>query len=364
LQLNGKGFSIVEVMVSLLLLSGLGLGVMHIGQQQSKWQSGVSRSGDLSRSFELMRNIFADPKACELNFKDKQVGDSLNALYNSDGAVGIQVGSQFSHNAYILTGIKIDQHDPGSSQTKITFSYRKTSASTRSTSLTKSFNIFTRFNSGKIVDCLDPTKLTAESAKLKSCFDLDPLIEGDCEKNFQNNLDEIKKLFCENQGFLEYDASSKTCKPLDSGKLCGSGFYFKGYDANGAIICSDAKGTVIPPQVNGVCGSSNGTSSYSAPTANFCSAGTASPVSGSGPWSWACNGSNGGLNASCYALLAINAVCGSSNGMFLTSAPTTNLCSMGTASGVSGVGPWTWTCYGINGGANTNCSASPNSGYY
>ena len=48
---------------------------------------------------------------------------------------------------------------------------------------------------------------------------------------------------------------------------------------------------------------------------------------------------NGGTNASCQANLAItpvNGQCGSANGGTFTSAPTTNLCSVGTASAVTG----------------------------
>ncbi len=56
-----------------------------------------------------------------------------------------------------------------------------------------------------------------------------------------------------------------------------------------------------PTAVNGACGSSNGASLSTAPTANLCSAGTASTVSGSGPWSWSCAGSGGGTTATCSA---------------------------------------------------------------
>jgi len=58
--------------------------------------------------------------------------------------------------------------------------------------------------------------------------------------------------------------------------------------------------------VNGVCGSSNGANFYSAPSSGFCSAGTASGVSGSGPWSWACAGAYGGSTASCSANKAVD----------------------------------------------------------
>jgi hypothetical protein len=110
--------------------------------------------------------------------------------------------------------------------------------------------------------------------------------------------------------------------------------------------------------VNGMCGSSNAADLTSAPATNLCSTGTASAVSGSGPWTWTCAGSNGGTTASCEALLLVNGACGSSNGADLTSAPTTNLCSAGTASSVAGAGPWSWTCAGSNGGTTASCSAN------
>lgn len=44
----------------------------------------------------------------------------------------------------------------------------------------------------------------------------------------------------------------------------------------------------------------------------------------------------------------------------MSAAPPSNaLCSAGTASAVSGNGPWTWTCAGNSGGAIASCSASP-----
>jgi hypothetical protein len=208
--------------------------------------------------------------------------------------------------------------------------------------------------------------------------------------------------------------------------------------------------------VNGVCGSSNGQTLATAPTTNLCSAGTATTVSGSGPWTWSCTGSNGGSTASCsanktgahttfttgaygnnanitdtlsipgatsltvtvtgntelnYDFLYIynssnvllrtfsgpginqtfavagssinilftsddsvtdtgvtvtiasasggtNGVCGSANGQTFATAPTTNLCSAGTATTVSGSGPWTWSCTGLNGGTTASCLAN------
>ena len=53
-----------------------------------------------------------------------------------------------------------------------------------------------------------------------------------------------------------------------------------------------------------------------------------------------------------------NGSCGPSNGLALSSAPSTGLCTTGTASGVTGTGPWSWTCAGSGGGSTANCGAT------
>ncbi|BFT94185.1 hypothetical protein MNSC_01930 [Minisyncoccus archaeophilus] len=56
---------------------------------------------------------------------------------------------------------------------------------------------------------------------------------------------------------------------------------------------------------------------------------------------------------------ASNGACGTSAGEEHESIPTTDLCSIGTASIVSGDGvPYTWTCTGLNGGTTASCSAT------
>ena len=64
--------------------------------------------------------------------------------------------------------------------------------------------------------------------------------------------------------------------------------------------------TVNPQPVNGACGGDNGKTLAGTPT-NLCSAGTASVVTGTGPWSWTCDGTSGGTNASCSAQLQARA---------------------------------------------------------
>ncbi|MFA5009137.1 MAG: hypothetical protein WC534_00965, partial [Candidatus Paceibacterota bacterium] len=124
--------------------------------------------------------------------------------------------------------------------------------------------------------------------------------------------------------------------------------------------CSANKTTTY--QVSGQCGYSNGQTFEYAPTANLCNAGTFSGMSGSGPWYWTCYGTGNGMNASCSAnkttTYQVSGQCGYSNGQTFEYAPTANLCNAGTFSGMSGSGPWYWTCYGTGNGMNASCSAN------
>jgi M6 family metalloprotease-like protein/uncharacterized repeat protein (TIGR02543 family) len=187
--------------------------------------------------------------------------------------------------------------------------------------------------------------------------------------------------------------------------------------------------------VNGVCGSSSGGVFTAPPTAGLCASGSASLLNGSGPWNWSCSGEYGGSAAACSASLQtyavtfqsggngtltgstsqtvnhgastaavtavpaasyhfvgwtgtngfatttanpltmanvttnmtitatfahdpVNGACGSSSGGIFTVAPTANLCSSGSVSGVSGSGPWSWSCSGEYGGSAASCAAA------
>lgn len=110
---------------------------------------------------------------------------------------------------------------------------------------------------------------------------------------------------------------------------------------------------------DGACGSANGSTSTTAPSSNLCGAGVPTGVTTNATtYTWSCNGSGGGTNASCTANRQINASCGTANGVAVGSAPAVNLCSAGTAGGVTtNATTYTWNCTGINGGSNSACSA-------
>lgn len=118
---------------------------------------------------------------------------------------------------------------------------------------------------------------------------------------------------------------------------------------------------IVLPGVAGRCGSSNGGSFATQPSAGLCAFGNGVAMAGNGPWSWQCPGLHGGGNATCSAKLRINGTCGGANNVFSLNAPGGNLCAAGTAAGMHNGNPnWAWSCVGQNGGSTASCSA-PNS---
>ena len=128
--------------------------------------------------------------------------------------------------------------------------------------------------------------------------------------------------------------------------------------SNGAATASAVNPDMASTE-DGMCGGAAAIGSDHAPAANLCMHGSASRVSGSGPWTWACSGLNGGQAAACEAPLRADGVCGGANAAPAGQMPMSDLCSEGYASAVTGEGPWNWTCSGLNGGSAATCSAAP-----
>jgi len=149
-------------------------------------------------------------------------------------------------------------------------------------------------------------------------------------------------------------------KPSGASNLCNTGTPTT-VSGSGpwAWTCSGSGGssTNVSCATSSACGSANGSQFSSKPTSNLCLGGeTPSSVSGPDPWSWDCTKS--GITVSCSALVV--GACGPANGSSASSAPTSNLCKEGTASSVTGSGPWDWTCQGDGGTSPVSCETGAN----
>ncbi|HUY67827.1 MAG TPA: hypothetical protein VMV79_00820, partial [Alphaproteobacteria bacterium] len=114
-----------------------------------------------------------------------------------------------------------------------------------------------------------------------------------------------------------------------------------------------------PTPEDGRCGAANDTGSVQAPAAELCAGGIASAVSGAGPWTWACSGLNGGQAAACRAPRIVSGACGTAISQATDHMPAADLCAEGYAGAVTGQGPWNWTCSGLYGGPAAVCSVAP-----
>ena len=153
---------------------------------------------------------------------------------------------------------------------------------------------------------------------------------------------------------VEQAPADNLCDAGTPSRVYGSGpwtWACSGVNGGSADACSAVR------KVDGACGAANDVSSVAMPMADLCAAGYASAVTGSGPWNWTCSGLNGGQAATCAANIRRNAVCGAAATVGHREAPSRALCNVGEASAVRGNGPWDWTCHGTNGGATVSCAA-------
>src|ERR1035437_7988626 len=131
-----------------------------------------------------------------------------------------------------------------------------------------------------------------------------------------------------------------------------------------SLTCSGLGGTSAPSSVTITssatgCGGTPASWSGWGTCSNNTQSGTCTEATGGNPTTCASLGYSAGTNTqSC----GTSGSCGSSNGGTFSSAPTTNLCSAGTQSSVTGSGPWSWTCAGSGGGFIASCSANYSGG--
>lgn len=157
---------------------------------------------------------------------------------------------------------------------------------------------------------------------------------------------------------------SGLCAAGSSSDVAGTGpwnWTCAGAGGGASVTCSAEK---TPEAVDAACGASHEETFDVAPVSNLCAVGQESSVTGTGPWDWTCSGINGGQDISCFAnkgAIAENGACGTSHGQSLDDAPSTNLCAAGSATSVTGTGPWSWECLGSNGGSAASCVAQKTS---
>ncbi len=149
--------------------------------------------------------------------------------------------------------------------------------------------------------CVSPSCPPGAVALASGVIDVDGTVTAAAPAGFSGGI-----FSSSNTNNATVSGSVVTGKVASTVTISGSGWN----NSNGATSCnlSGDTLTVTNAPVNGQCDNrSNGQTLASKPVSNLCLSGddTPTPVAGSGPWTWSCNGLNGGTNASCSAQKAI-----------------------------------------------------------
>ncbi|NBX74123.1 MAG: hypothetical protein EBQ89_07470, partial [Alphaproteobacteria bacterium] len=120
-----------------------------------------------------------------------------------------------------------------------------------------------------------------------------------------------------------------------------------------------AEGESAPAVDGPACGPSASAPQIVKPSKDLCVNAEASQVTGDGPWSWSCREPGTDKKIDCTAQLPTLAECGGANGKAYVTLPAaaSDLCRTGSAKDISGSGPWTWHCDGGEGGTTVACMA-------
>ncbi len=114
---------------------------------------------------------------------------------------------------------------------------------------------------------------------------------------------------------------------------------------------------MAPLKVDGACGPINKAELDEAPEDGLCASGVPGVVLGSGPWQWTCQGAGGGITSNCMVTRAVPAQCGTAHGIGSPTPPLASLCLSGVPTTVIGKGPWFWTCQNTSGSHKVDCMA-------
>ncbi|MDD5397024.1 MAG: hypothetical protein PHW24_03115 [Candidatus Moranbacteria bacterium] len=198
-------------------------------------------------------------------------------------------------------------------------------------------------NAGPLVDAIMPFIDPFTSLIIADAVSCDINIIWGCDKNTGAALAPTADCSCPDGGNLARDSRGNIVCTTKSSYLAD-----KNYGCN-------IMDNYTPDSANGTCNHMGGDDTYSYPAIVV---GLSCPNGGTPDYrDNTCNKTDS-YPAVCEALAPTNGSCGSASGQSVVVAPSSaTLCFAGTASAVSGNGPWTWTCKGSNGGTDANCRA-------
>lgn len=168
---NNKGFSLIEILIAIGLLTGLTVWMMHLFKQQTKNEKSAATNIDIDAIGLEIRNILGDGLSCEKTFKGlpptKSAGTEFILKVLSDGSdqKRYAVGTKANSN----TGVAIAAYDLKQDETYFVPQGKQIGE----TVLHISYNRGTNVHGGQFKDFKIPLSVTLDpSGNIQTCHAL------------------------------------------------------------------------------------------------------------------------------------------------------------------------------------------------
>jgi hypothetical protein len=242
-SLRQSGFTLIETMIGMGLLIGLGVMGLKLSQSMQQSSSGIKKMSAMTKVMIQMRTMTANADACTLNFKNKGVGETIQVIRGKNDEPMVQVGTKMENDTIRVREMKVEKLMPERKRAQISISFERLSRDGRAKDAKKVMNIMANIQSGRIVECLDFGGMLDDSLVNKLCWDADPENfdsepndNFDCTDNVAHLVAEIKSIYCRENGLVG-DPTTGVCRPLDFEKNCPSGSYLRGFLGDGSLDC-------------------------------------------------------------------------------------------------------------------------------
>jgi hypothetical protein len=363
--LNQSGLALVQSLVAGAVLLGVGAYVTHTMKNQEKLVKNVTGRQEADEKLTEISDVFTQSDICVATLS--QVSDltnaKLQAIKNKNGSTLYSIGQPMKggtiEDMQVLNYIQGPglRHHNVNLQIKVRMASADLGSGSSFGGKSINFNIplyvITKNNVVKV--CLSDTSETVESALRVACAQfggtMDP-ITGVCQGVIGPDgllVKYVKDYFCDSSGAgCKHAYSGKVCSGVDVRGAAHGNWVVSGFGGDGEMQCS-CMPRACPDPGSYCVGTDLGTDWCS----SNCPLGTYSPNDyGPDPGN-VCHDETLVQTNSCGETRTVSGtmdcrvagVCGGGLGS----------CSQGSSSGVSGSGPWTWSCDGSRGGSSDSC---------
>lgn len=238
-----SGFTLMESIIGLGLLIGLGVVGLKLSQSMKQSSSGIRKISAMSKVMIQMRTMTTNAEVCTKNFKGKGAGDTISVIMDKENKAMMEMGSKIENDTIMVKEMKIEKIMPERKRAQVSVLFERLEKEGRAAHSKKVMNIMANIQAGKILECLDFGGAVDDSLVTKLCWDADPENfdappndNFDCADNVAHLVAEVKSFYCKENGLIG-DPVTGVCHPLDANLNCPDGSFLRGFLSDGTPNC-------------------------------------------------------------------------------------------------------------------------------